>query len=106
MLYRCQKVPIEKLVVLPTGIFMPLCNSCGARDCDNPIEPVQISIMGVVKTIKAYNVSGRASFVYECEGFIDKNLSSKRSVDFNGIQPISKTKKTDQSSSGDDAQSS
>jgi hypothetical protein len=102
MIYRCQKIPIERLVVLPSGIFTPLCNSCGAKDCDNPIEPVQISIMGVAKTMKAYNVSGRASFVYECEGFIDKNLAHKRSVDLNGIQPISEAKKTNQGSPATD----
>lgn len=75
MIYRCQRITLDRLPVMPMGMADPLCNSCMSKDCDNPIEPVQISIMGVTKTMKVYSQNGKPAFVLECEGYINKSGS-------------------------------
>lgn len=77
MIYKCQKVTIEKMPVVSSGIIPSLCDSCVTRDCDNPIRPVTISIMGINKEVRAYISNNNPHFVYECEGFIQKGQRKK-----------------------------
>lgn len=97
MIYRCQKISIEKLPVASSGIIPSLCDACITRDCDNPIKPVQISVMGISKKCRAYVVNGRPHFVYECEGFIHKGQVKK-----DVIQPILEIQTENESEKSED----
>lgn len=98
MNYNCQKLPIDRLPVLAIGLPEPLCNSCITKDCDNPIEPIQVSVFGIIKVQRVYNVNGKPSYVLECDGYINKN-NSQTQRDTYDIQSLSKTKENDENSS-------
>ena len=49
MEYKCQTVSVSQLSITFGGFFMPLCKTCGTKDCTNPIEKMEISILGVTK---------------------------------------------------------
>jgi len=70
MEYRCKMISFSSLNVSPYGFIMPLCDKCQSRDCTNPIENIETSILGVVKKVKLYNRGNNPKVVVECEGFI------------------------------------
>ena len=70
MEYKCQTVSVSQLSITFGGFFMPLCKTCGTKDCTNPIEKMEISILGVTKKIETFNKGTDPRFVVQCEGYI------------------------------------
>jgi hypothetical protein len=69
-IYKCKTVPPDRLIVTHNGVYEPLCNSCGTKDCTNPIEYVQISIMGETKKWRLYRkANSNPSIVINCNGY-------------------------------------
>jgi len=69
MEYKCQTANISQLNVTANGFFMPLCETCKTMDCTNPIEKMNISILGVIKEVKTFNRGIEPRFVVQCEGY-------------------------------------
>lgn len=69
MNYKCQKIPIGKLVTTPMGVVDPLCETCQSQDCTNPIQERGVSIMGVMKKIKLF-MGPDPMLVIKCEGYL------------------------------------
>ena len=57
-------------MVGPIGLVESLCNECLCKDCTNPIENTEVSIMGVNKKQKVYTRGSEPGIVVACEGFI------------------------------------
>lgn len=70
MKYRCKSTLISSLLAGPTGFIQPLCNSCGTKDCTNPIEKTKISILGITKIYRVYCKGSDHNFVIQCEGYL------------------------------------
>ena len=66
---KCKKIPVDRLLVGPTGIVDPLCQSCINRHCGNPIEPMDISIMGITRKWWLYKSGNNVTAVIECEAY-------------------------------------
>jgi hypothetical protein len=70
MEYPCKLVPVLKVLSTPKGLFEPLCNSCKTKDCTNPVEEREISILGVNKKFRMYMRGDDPCFVIQCnEGY-------------------------------------
>ena len=69
MEYRCRMISASSLTISGGGIVMPLCMTCGTKDCSNPIEKMRVSIFGVTKEIRMYNRGADPKMVIECEGY-------------------------------------
>ncbi len=69
MEYKCKTVPINKLIAMPSGFVMPMCQGCKTADCENPIEVKRISIVGVKKDIRSFVRGTQISFVVNCNGY-------------------------------------
>lgn len=67
--YKCKLVPLERLLVGPVGVMQPLCNNCETRDCENPIQPTQVTVFGKNVTWRIYKKASNASIVVHCEGY-------------------------------------
>jgi len=72
MEYRCKMINISRLNVGHQGFISSICDSCKTKDCTNPIESMNISLIGVVKKARVYNRGGEPKIVVECEGYIKK----------------------------------
>lgn len=72
MEYQCKMISATQLNVSPTGFIFPLCDLCKTRDCTNPIESMNFSILGVVRKARLYNRGIEPKMVVDCEGFIKK----------------------------------
>lgn len=72
MEYQCKMIDVSRLNIGPQGFVLPLCNSCKTKDCTNPIESMNISVVGVVRKIRLYNRGSEPKIVVECEGYIKK----------------------------------
>ena len=70
MEYQCKMIDATRLNVSPVGFVLPLCNSCKTRDCTNPIESKNVSILGVVRKMRLYNRGSDPRMVVDCEGYI------------------------------------
>lgn len=70
MQWRCRTIPLTRMIVSNKGFLKPLCNSCKSKDCDNPIENTQVSILGINENIRVYNNKLAVSLVIQCEGYI------------------------------------
>jgi len=70
--YQCKMTSAAKLNVTPVGFVYPLCDTCRARDCTNPIENMSTSILGVVRKMRLYNRGTEPRIVIDCEGYIKK----------------------------------
>ena len=69
MEYKCQTVSMSQLHVTSNGFYMPLCEMCETKDCTNPIEKKEVSVMGVSRNIKTFSRGVEPRFVIQCEGF-------------------------------------
>lgn len=69
MEYRCRMISMSSLSVTGVGFAMPLCMTCGTKDCSNPIEKMRVSIVGVTKEVRMYNRGSEPKMVVECEGY-------------------------------------
>lgn len=67
--YKTKLYPLEKLLVGPMGVIEPLCNSCTTRDCDNPIQPMNVTVFGKNINWKIYRKANVASIVISCTGY-------------------------------------
>jgi len=72
MEYQCKLVSASQLHVSPAGFISPLCDTCGTKDCSNPIESKKVSILGIVKRVRLYNRGNEPRMVVDCEGYIRK----------------------------------
>ena len=70
MEYKCQTVDMSRMIVSSKGFFTPICETCAAQDCTNPIEKTKVSILGVTKEVKAYSRGTEPRYVVQCEGYI------------------------------------
>jgi hypothetical protein len=74
-IYKCKLMPMEKLLVGPIGVMEPLCNNCQNRDCENPIQPMQVTVFGRMTTWKVYAKGSKTSMVLQCEGYSPDHAS-------------------------------
>lgn len=51
------------------GFAEPLCNTCKARDCENPIEKREVVVTGIAKKMRVWVSGNRVAFVADCEGY-------------------------------------
>tara|TARA_Y100000034_G_C6885007_1_gene406208 strand:- start:824 stop:1087 length:264 start_codon:yes stop_codon:yes gene_type:complete len=70
MKYKCKTVSLFKMMVDYSGMGEPLCSFCQSRDCDNPIERREVSVIGENKDFRLYIRGSEVFAVVECEGFI------------------------------------
>ena len=70
MEYKCETISLQKMLIGPKGSLEPLCNICKAKDCTNPVQWQNISIMGVKKKFKILTVGDYYYAVIKCEGFL------------------------------------
>ena len=70
MEYKCQTINMSRMLITSKGFVRPLCESCDTQDCSNPIEKTKVSILGVTKKIKVYNMGIEPRFVIQCEGYM------------------------------------
>lgn len=71
MEYEVKLAPSDKAVTTAQGFFEPLCNSCTAPDCTNPIREMAVSVVGILKKHRLYVVSGTVvRQVVGCKGYI------------------------------------
>ncbi len=70
MEYKCKTIPAHSLNVSPMGFISPLCDSCGSKDCSNPIESVRFSVIGATREVRLYSRGADYRMVVECEGFL------------------------------------
>jgi hypothetical protein len=67
--YKVKTISLEKLLVGPMGVIEPLCNTCVTRDCDNPIQPMPVTVFGKTVNWKIFRKSNLASTVVSCTGY-------------------------------------
>ena len=70
MQYKCRTVSLSKLIIGQKGFVMPMCDQCKTNDCENPIEFMNVSILGVTEKHRVYIQNRSAGIVVDCEGFI------------------------------------
>jgi len=71
MEYEVQLAPIDRMTVTPQGFLEPLCNSCSAPDCTNPICEKEVSIVGKLQKNR-YFVTNDSVIrqVVACKGYV------------------------------------
>lgn len=71
MEYEVTLAPVDKSVTTPQGYFEPLCNTCTAPDCTNPIREMTVSVVGVPKKHRVYVINESSiKQVVSCKGYI------------------------------------
>lgn len=71
MEYEVKLAPLDKSVATPQGFFEPLCNSCSAPDCTNPIRETTVAVIGILKKHRVYVVNEKVvRQVVACKGYI------------------------------------
>lgn len=71
MEYEVKLAPLDKSAITPQGFFEPLCNTCMAPDCTNPIREMSISEVGILKKQRVYVVNEtNVRQVVGCKGYI------------------------------------
>ena len=71
MEYEVNLAPLDKAATTPQGFFEPLCNTCAAPDCTNPIREMLISVIGIIKKQRVYVVNNAVvRQVVGCKGYI------------------------------------
>lgn len=71
MEYEVKLAPLDKIVPTPQGVFEPLCNSCTAPDCTNPIREMVVSVIGILKKQRVYVVNETiVRQVVSCKGYM------------------------------------
>jgi hypothetical protein len=80
--YDCNLVPLNKMIYGKDGMILPLCNSCKAKDCTNPIQFTEISLLGIKIKCKAFVRFSNFYAVTKCTGYLpdvdeDDNLEEE-----------------------------
>lgn len=71
MEYEVQLAPLDKIIATPAGPFEPLCNSCTAPDCTNPIREITVSVLGIPKKHRVWAATDTmVRQVTSCKGYI------------------------------------
>lgn len=71
MEYEVKLAPVDKAATTPHGFFEPLCNTCTAPDCTNPIREMIVSVVGIQKKHRVYVVNQTVvRQVVGCKGYI------------------------------------
>lgn len=70
MEYEVRLAHVNKTLIGPAGVVKPLCNSCSAPDCSNPIRDRLVSIMGISCKLRLHVVNNMFRQVVECKGYI------------------------------------
>lgn len=70
MEYECQSISVGKLLVGATGVALPLCNSCTAPDCTNPIREKTISVFGKPTKLRLWVLNNSVRQVISCKGYV------------------------------------
>lgn len=69
--YEVKLAPLDKSATTPEGFLEPLCNSCTAPDCTNPIREMTVSVVGIPKKFRVYAVNQAVvRQVVECKGYM------------------------------------
>lgn len=74
--YKVKLISIAKLPVGPSGVNLPLCESCKNKECGNPISLVDVSVFGVSQKIKLYKSGSSLYGVYNCDGYMPESRDS------------------------------
>lgn len=69
--YRVKTIPLTKLTVGLNGFVMPKCSTCKTRDCDNPIQSRDVSILGITRNLKVWAIGNRTEIVVDCDGYCE-----------------------------------
>jgi len=70
MEYKCETISLQKMLLGPKGVVGTLCNNCQAKDCTNPVQWQNISIIGVKKKFRVLVVGDEYYAVIKCEGYL------------------------------------
>lgn len=71
MEYEVQLITIDKAIITPYGFLEPICNTCSAPDCTNPIREITVSVAGMVKKHRLYVVNESIiRQVANCKGYV------------------------------------
>ena len=70
MEYPCQFVPIDKLLLNAEGRIEPLCDTCVAPDCTNPIKEYAVYIQGIQKKCRLWVTGNAVRQVVRCDGYV------------------------------------
>lgn len=71
MEYEVQLVTMDRAIIMPQGFLEPMCNSCSAPDCTNPIRDINVSIAGILKKHRLYVVNDSViRQVANCKGYV------------------------------------
>ena len=68
MQYRCTLKSLTTFTGNPSK-FCTMCDKCGTLDCENPIEFVNISILGKTAKHRIYKTISGSHQVVQCDGF-------------------------------------
>jgi len=67
--YECQTIPIDQVIVDAAGLLKPLCDSCSAPDCTNPIREQTVYVIGIPKKLRLWVVNKSVRQVVACQGY-------------------------------------
>ena len=70
MNYECTLTSVDKLMLSASGVRQPLCSSCAAPDCSNPIRERTVSVMGKAQKMRLYVIGNVVKQVVACEGYV------------------------------------
>ncbi len=70
MEYNVRLMNLNKTPMDIDGIVEPLCNSCMAIDCTNPIAKTQVSLFGEEQTYRLYSHGSSYKMVIDCDGYM------------------------------------
>jgi len=77
MNYECQAVPLDKTIINANGHIKPLCTTCLAPDCTNPIKECTISVFGVPQKHRLWVINNTFRQVVSCIGYIDSIIEQQ-----------------------------
>jgi hypothetical protein len=69
--YKAVIRPLTRLIVGATDFKMPLCDTCQAKDCENPIEIRQVAVPGGIRKMKCWIRGPSVNIVVKCDGFYE-----------------------------------
>lgn len=70
--FKVKLAPVDKTFFSMGSVIEPLCKTCENRSCQNPIEYVDVSVMGVTKKLPLYASQSGHSMVVDCEAYMRK----------------------------------
>ena len=68
--YECQAIPIDKTLVDAQGQITPLCSTCLAPDCTNPIKEMVVSVFGTQQKHRLWVINNTVRQVVSCLGYV------------------------------------